>query len=52
MGMHGKMVRDMFSNDQFGNNMFYSQRGTRNKKGPTLSSWEQCERNSEQNSAK
>ena len=46
----------MFSKDQFGNNMFYSQRGTRNKEGPTLSSWEQCaqftDRNSEQNSPK
>ena len=31
MGMRRKMVQNLFSNDQFGNNMFYSQIGTRNK---------------------
>ena len=56
MGMHRKMVRNMFPDDQFGNNMLSSHRGTRNKEGSTLAIWEQCvsftDRNSEQNSPK
>ena len=56
MGMHRKMLRTMFPDDQFGNNMFSSHRGTWNKKCPTLAIWEQCvpfaDRNSEQSSPK
>ena len=56
MGMHRKMVRNMVPDDQFGNNMFSLDRGTWNKKCPTLAIWEQCvpftDRNSEQNSPK
>ena len=32
IGMHRRMVRKMFPNNQFRNNMFHSQRGTRNKR--------------------
>ena len=56
MGKHRKMVRNMFPDDQFGNNMVSSDKGTWNKKCPTLAIWEQCvsftDRNSEQNSPK
>ena len=52
IGTRNKTVLD----DQFKSNVFYLQRGTRNKEGSTLAIWEQCvpftERNSEQNSPK
>ena len=39
MGMHRKMVLNLFSKDQFGNNMFHSQRGTQNKTVLNVKLW-------------
>ena len=52
--MSRKMVRNLFPNDQFGNNTFHLQIGRRNKAGLIYQIWEQCvpfeDSNSEQNS--
>ena len=52
--MSRKMVRNLFPNDQFGNNTFHLQIGRRNKTGLIYQIWEQCvpfnNSNSEQNS--